>query len=96
MILNNYEAFCDYIHSICEDECEDIYVIMRSGYSMNDILESDFCLELLQFEECEHVWLHDWYEGQTYMEVYDYFRESELLHKLMHLKHREGLEGYID
>lgn len=96
MILNNYEAFCDYINSICEDEYEDLYVIMRSGYGMNDIIESDFCLELLQYEEGEHVWLHDWYEGQTYMEVYDYFRESELLHKLMHLKHREGLEGYID
>jgi len=96
MIFNNYESFCDRINNICEDECEDLYIIMRSGYSMKDILDSDYNMELLQYDSGEHVWLHDWYEGQNFIEIYDYYRESEVLHKLLRLQHRKGLEDYID
>lgn len=96
MIFNNYDSFCDRINNICEDECEDLYIIMRSGYSMNDILDSDYNMELLEYDSGEHVWLHDWYEGQNFIEIYDYYRESEVLHKLLHLQHRKGLEDYID
>lgn len=96
MIFNNYESFCDRVNKICEDECEDLYIIMRSGYSMKDILDSDYNIELLQYDSGEHVWLHDWYEGQNFIEIYDYYRESEVLHKLLRLQHRKGLEDYID
>lgn len=96
MIFNNYDAFCERINNISEDECEDLYVIMRTGYSMNDILESNYSLEILQYDCGERVWLHEWYEGQNYIEIYDYYRESEILHKLQHLMHRQGLEDYVD
>ena len=96
MIFNNYEAFCDRINKITEDECENMYFIMRSGYSMKDILESSYSLELLEFEGDDFAWLQDWYEGQNFIEIYDYYRESEVLHKLLHLQHRKGLEDYLD
>ena len=96
MIFNNFEVFKDYINEMTAEECENITVIMRTGYSMNDLLDSTYDIELLQYEAGEYVWLNDWYEGQVYIEVYDWYKESELLHKLMHLQHREGLEDYVD
>lgn len=96
MIYNNFDSFSEYINKICDDVCEDLYIIMRSGYSMKDILESGYSLEPMQFEGDEHAWLHDWYEGQNYIEIYDYYKESEILHKLLHLQHRKGLEDYIE
>lgn len=96
MIFNNHESFCDHINKICEDQCENLFIIMRSGYSMKDLLDSTYSMELLQYECGEHVWLYDWYEGQNFIEIYDYYKESEVLHKLLHLQHQEGLEDYTD
>lgn len=99
MIFNDMNTFNAYIDKITENECENITLIIRSGYSMKDLIESEYSLEMLEFNvgnDGEFSWLNDWYEGQVYIEVYDYYSESELLHKLMHLQHKEGLEGYVD
>ena len=91
MIFNNHESFCDQINKITEDECEDLYIIMRSGYSMKDILDSDYNIELLQYEAGEYVWLNDWYEGQQYIELYDMIPEEKLLDILFHTRSNEDI-----
>lgn len=102
MIFNSKEAFDTYAHEKVYDKCEMTYFIMRTGYSMIELLNDAYSIEVAApyFDSTPNkdtiMWFDDWYEGQNFIEVYDYYSESELLHKLQHTQHKDGLEDYTD
>lgn len=102
MIFNSKEKFDEYAHEKVYEHCEQTYFIMRTGYSMVELLNDAFSIEVAEpyyesrAEDDTILWFNDWYEGQNFIEVYDYYNESELLHKLQHTQHKDGLEDYIE
>ncbi len=52
--------------------CEDIpkAVSMPFDYLVTIVVNGDLITEMLEYDGNigQHIWLHDWYEGQTYVE----------------------------
>ena len=103
MIFNSKEKFDEYAYNIVFNEsecCECVFFIIRTGYSMVEMLNDHFNIECAMpyfphnDEPYSVLWFNDWYEGQNFIEVYDYYHEQELLHKLQHTQHKDGLEDY--
>lgn len=101
MIFNKKEDLDRYAHEKVYETCEQTYFIMRTGYSMIELLNDAFSMEVAApyfgsgEKEDSILWFDDWYEGQNFIEVYDYYHEGELLHKLQHTQHKDGLEYYV-
>ena len=102
MIFSSKEKFDKWVHEKVYEKCEQLYIIMHTGYSMKEMLNDAYSIEVCEpyFEssaaEDTVMWFDDWYEGQQYIEVYDWYTESELLFKLRHLSHNEGLDDYVE
>lgn len=88
MIYKNYEEFTDAVRSKMYDDdvcCSTLYIIMRCGYSVKELLEESFCIEAVSPHLSDGLmWFNDWYEGQQYIELYAAFTEEELLQILTH------------
>lgn len=101
MIFNKKEDFDRYAHEKVYESSEQTFFIMRTGYSMMELLNDAFSIEVASSyfgsseKEGSIMWFDDWYEGQNFIEVYDHYTEGELLHKLQHTQHKDGLEDYV-
>lgn len=58
-----------------------ILVIMRDGYTKNEIEASKYHVEILNYEaECDdYVWENDWYEGQSFMAIYAIITDEDII-----------------
>lgn len=96
MIYKNYEEFTDRVRETVLEDCSTYFVIMRSGYSVSDLLESTFTVETVSpyfphTGENGIMWFNDWYEGQQYIELYDMIPEEKLLDILFHTRSTEDI-----
>jgi len=96
MIYKNYEEFNDRVCETVLEDCSTYYVIMRSGYSVKDLLESTYTIETVSpyFPHIGNngiMWFNDWYEGQQYIELYDMIPEEKLLEILFHIRTKEDI-----
>lgn len=92
MIFQSYEAFKKYVREKFYegDTCSKLYLIMRTGYSFQDLLQDSFCIEsvdpYVDIDGVKICWNNDWYEGQQYIELYDIIPEDKLLELLLHTR----------
>lgn len=92
MIFQSSEAFEKYVRDKMYegDTCSTLYLIMRTGYSFQDLLQDSYCIEAVDpyFENDEDAlcWHNDWYEGQQFIELYDIIPEDKMLELLLHLR----------
>lgn len=76
-LISNFEANVPIL--------ENIYVIFKAAYTENELEKLPYSLEILEFDgdNCTHVWLNDWNEGQKYIDFFRIYSESELLGLIM-------------
>ena len=95
MIFQSSEAFEKYVRERMYegDTCSTLYIIMRTGYSFQDMLQDSFCIEAVEpyFDHDNSnkdglCWFNDWYEGQQFIELYDIIPEDKLLELLLHIR----------
>lgn len=87
MIFSSYEDFTAYARKRVIEEGSMIFFMMKTGYSMKDLLDQKaYTIEIAQpyYEDGEGMlWFNDWYEGQQYIEVYDAISEDELIRMMI-------------
>lgn len=94
MIFQSSEAFNKYVREKMyeSDTCKTLYVIMRTGYSFQDLLQDSFCIEAVEAyldirnNEDGLFWFNPWFEGQNFIEVYDIIPEDKLLELLLNTR----------
>ena len=58
-----------------------IYVIMRCGYTENELNKTRYQLEILEHDNYydEYAWDNDWYEGQQFIEIARIITDDDIL-----------------
>lgn len=58
-----------------------IYVIMRCGYTENELNKNHYQLEILEYDSYydEYTWNNDWYEGQQFIEIAKIITDDDIL-----------------
>lgn len=82
-IFTRKEEFNEYLDDFIIDlpvRCV-LYVIMRTGYTKKELLNSNYSLERLEYNSYydEFRWDSDWFEGQNFIEVYKIITEKDIL-----------------
>lgn len=77
-----HDELCELVDEFEEehiDSCH-IYVVMRWGYTEKEMLNSSYQVELLMYDEplCR-VWESDWWEGETYIELFGIYTDDDFV-----------------
>ena len=82
-IFTREEDFNEYLDDFIIDLPfrNDLYVILRTGYTKNELLNSNYSLERLEYNSYydDFSWDNDWFEGQKFIEVYKIITEKDIL-----------------
>lgn len=82
-IFTNENDFNEYLDNFIIDLPfrYDLYVIMRTGYTKKELLNSNYSIERLEYNSYydEFRWDNDWAEGQKFIEVYKIITERDIL-----------------
>lgn len=102
MIFKEESTFLCYIRDQFNKVEQNLFVVMRTGYSFKELLEADFTIEVaylcptLHEDDVQFFGIGDNFEGQQYFEVYDCYTDCDLLDKLLHTFSKEGSEDNTD
>lgn len=57
------------------------YIIMRYGYTEKELLNDGYSIELLEYsgDYDIYVWNDDWFEGQSFIEIYAILTDDDIL-----------------
>lgn len=84
LIFTNNDGVDKYIDEYLEKKSYRpamIYVIMRCGYTENELNKNHYQLEILEHDNYydEYAWNNDWYEGQQFIEIAKIFTDDDIL-----------------
>lgn len=100
MIFKDRESFNAYLLDKFNGVEEDLIAVIRAGYSFKELIKAPFKLEVIfvtsTLDGLELNFFGSSFDDQQYFEVYDCYSESELLYKLQHTPHKDGLEDYTE
>lgn len=58
-----------------------LYIIMRYGYTENECRDAGYSIELMEYShyDDDYSWNNDWFEGETFIEVYAILTDDDIL-----------------